>query len=125
MGRSHRRSFITRLRPQMKKYLSLLCLSTKNHNILCFLDVSGTKVINKGICLWKAPKPLAGRGFPPAKTAPKPVQTRGLWLHQPQNPSLVLAGAGDKAQMRCRFGENLCRCGELGRIYTKVVSWDE
>jgi hypothetical protein len=33
MGRSHRRSFITRLRPQMKKYLCLWYLSTKNHNI--------------------------------------------------------------------------------------------
>jgi len=53
----------------MKKYLCWLYMSTENHNILYFVGVSSTKVLNKGICLWKAPKTLAGRGFPPAKIA--------------------------------------------------------
>jgi len=55
----------------MKKYLSLWCMSTKNHNILYFVDISGINFLNKGICLWKAPKPLVGRGFRPVKNCPK------------------------------------------------------
>jgi hypothetical protein len=51
-------------------------MSTKNHNILRFVYVPGIKLLNKGICLWKAPKALAGRGFRPAKFALKPVQAR-------------------------------------------------
>jgi hypothetical protein len=49
----------------MKTYRSLLCLSTKNHNILYFLNIPGTNFPNKGICLWKASKLQAGRGFGP------------------------------------------------------------
>ena|ERR1035437_3111183 len=55
----------------MRKYLCLWCMSTKNHNILCFVYVPRIKLLNKGICLWKAPKALAGRGFRPAKNCPK------------------------------------------------------
>ncbi len=53
-------------------------MSTKNHNILCFIGFSGIKLLNKGICLWKAPKTLAGRGFPTVKICPKTVQPQGL-----------------------------------------------
>jgi hypothetical protein len=55
----------------MKKYLCLWCMSTKNHNILCFVYVPVIKFANKGICLWKASKALAGRGFPFVKIYPK------------------------------------------------------
>jgi len=89
----------------MKKYLCLLCLSTKNHNILCFLNISGINLLNKGICLWKAPKPLAGRGFPIVKICPKFGATSGECGNTTPKPSLVLAGAGDKAQKRCNLGE--------------------
>ncbi len=47
----------------MKTYRSLLCLSTKNHNILYFLKISGINFPNTAICLWKARKPQAGSGF--------------------------------------------------------------
>jgi hypothetical protein len=52
-------------------------MSTQNHNILYFVYVPGIKCANTGIYLWKAPKPLAGRGFAPAKTAQNPVHPRG------------------------------------------------
>jgi hypothetical protein len=82
----------------MKKYLSLLYMSTKNHNILYFVDISGINFANKGICLWKAPKALAGRGFEPAQFALKPVHPSETVTAPAQNPSLVPAGAGDKTQ---------------------------
>jgi hypothetical protein len=47
----------------MKKYRSLLCLSTKNHNILCFVTIPGIYLPNKGDCLWKAANAHAGREF--------------------------------------------------------------
>jgi hypothetical protein len=61
----------------MRKYLCLWCMSTKNHNILCFVYVPGIKLLNKGIYLWKAPKALARRGFPPAKICPKTGASSG------------------------------------------------
>ena len=62
----------------MKKYLCLWCMSTKNHNLLCFVGFSGINLLNKGICLWKAPKALAERGFRLSKSAPYPVQPLSL-----------------------------------------------
>ena len=50
----------------MKKYRCQLYMSTTNHNILCFLHIPGIYFPNMGNCLWKAPKPQAGRGFPKA-----------------------------------------------------------
>jgi hypothetical protein len=100
-------------------------MSTKNHNILYFVVISGIKLLNKGICLWKAPKPLAGRGFPPAKFALKPVHPPGSVTAPAQNPSLVLAGAVGKTQKWCILAVWLCELWRLGRIYAEEVSWDE
>ena len=86
MERSHRRLIKARLRPQMKKYLCLWYMSTKNHNILYFVDVSSTYFANKGICLWKALKTLAGHGFPPVKSALNPVQTWECTTASPPKP---------------------------------------
>ena len=56
--------FLTvRLQPQMKKYRRPWCMSRGNHNILCFLCVSGTSTQNRAICLWKASNSLAWHGF--------------------------------------------------------------
>jgi hypothetical protein len=46
----------------MKKYRSLLWMSTTNHNILYFLFISRISFANSGNCLWKAQKPQALRG---------------------------------------------------------------
>jgi len=50
----------------MKKYRSLLCMSTTNHNILYFLFISRISLANNGNRLWKAQKPLALRGDEPS-----------------------------------------------------------
>ena len=93
----------------MKKYLCLLCLSTKNHNILCFVNFSGTKFANKGICLWKAPKPLAGRGFPFVKICPKFGATSGDYGYSTPKPKpSPRRGRGQDAetvQIGCRSVE--------------------
>jgi hypothetical protein len=93
-------------------------MSTKNHNILCFVDVSGTKVLNKGICLWKAPKALAGRGFPPVQICPKSGAVSEPATAPPQNPRLVLAGGGDKTQEWCSW-EEICADVEIGGEFWK------
>jgi hypothetical protein len=50
----------------MKKYRSLLCMSTINHNILYFLFISRIWFANSGNRLWKAQEPQARRepGWP-------------------------------------------------------------
>lgn len=101
----------------MKKYLCLLCLSTKNHNLLCFIGFSGIKLLNKGICLWKAPKTLVGRGFPIVKICTNFGATpRACYGTTVQTTSLVLAGAGDKTQKRCRLGVWLCELWRFSAI---------
>ena len=47
----------------MKKYRSLWCMSTTNHNILYFAVIPCTLFLNTGICLWKAQNSLARRGL--------------------------------------------------------------
>jgi hypothetical protein len=47
----------------MKKYRSLLCMSTTNHNILYFLFISRTSFANNGNRLWKAQNPQARRAL--------------------------------------------------------------
>jgi hypothetical protein len=47
----------------MKKYRSLGYMSTTNHNILYFVDVPRTILLNMGIRLWKARKTLIWRRF--------------------------------------------------------------
>jgi hypothetical protein len=59
-----------RLQPQMKKYRSLWYVSTRNHNILYFVCVPRTRLLNTATCLWKAQKSLAGRGLSSPKVRP-------------------------------------------------------
>jgi len=59
----------------MKKYRSLWCMSTTNHNILYFAVIPGTSLLNTAICLWKAQNSLAWRGDH-ADFASRPVQIR-------------------------------------------------
>jgi hypothetical protein len=47
----------------MKKYRSLWWMSTRNHNILYFVNIPGIHFPNKGNCLWKAAEVQAGRGM--------------------------------------------------------------
>jgi hypothetical protein len=47
----------------MKKYRSLWCMSTTNHNILYLADIPRTQLLNTAICLWKAQNSLAQRGL--------------------------------------------------------------
>jgi hypothetical protein len=54
----------------MKKYRSLWCMSTTNHNILYLVDIPCTSSLNSGNRLWKAQKRLALCGFP-AQICPK------------------------------------------------------
>ena len=64
----------------MKKYRCPWCLSTGNHNILYFVDISGTCSLNTAICLWKASKALLGaalRGLICPKTGANPKATDG------------------------------------------------
>jgi hypothetical protein len=83
----------------MKKYRCWWCMSTKNHNLLCFVGFSGINLLNKGICLWKAPKTLAERGFPPVQICLKSGAVAEPATVSPQNPSLVLAsGEGQGAE---------------------------
>jgi hypothetical protein len=59
----------------MKKYRSLWCMSTTNHNILYFAVIPGTSLLNTGICLWKAQNSLVWRGLY-RNSASKVVQIR-------------------------------------------------
>jgi hypothetical protein len=47
------------VKPQMKKYRCPWCMSTQNHNILYFVNISRTFPLNTAICLWKAQNSLA------------------------------------------------------------------
>jgi hypothetical protein len=47
----------------MKKYRSLWCMSTTNHNILYLAHIPRTQLLNTAICLWKAQNSLALRGL--------------------------------------------------------------
>jgi hypothetical protein len=38
-------------------------MSTANHNILYFVHIPGTCLLNTAICLWKAPKALRDADF--------------------------------------------------------------
>jgi hypothetical protein len=99
----------------MKKYLCWWCMSTQNHNILYFVYVPGINFLNKGICLWKAPKTLAGRGFPPAKSAPNPVQPRNYRRRYLPDPK--------PSPRRCRGqGAEMVQFG--GQICGEVEIWD-
>jgi hypothetical protein len=51
------------VKPQMKKYRCLWCMSTTNHYILYFVNISRTCPLNTVIYLWKACNSLAGSGF--------------------------------------------------------------
>ncbi len=64
----------------MKKYRSLWCMSTTNHNILYFAVIPGTFLLNTGICLWKAQISLVRRGLL-SHFASKVVQAS--WLAAP------------------------------------------
>ncbi len=57
----------------MKKYRSLWCMSTTNHNILYSAFIFGTRFLNTGICLWKPQNSLARRGLGLFDFAPIPV----------------------------------------------------
>jgi hypothetical protein len=58
----------------MKKYRSLWYVSTRNHNILYFVCIPRTFLLNTGLCLWKAPKTLFWRAFRPSNFAPNLMQ---------------------------------------------------
>jgi hypothetical protein len=47
----------------MKKYRSLWYMSTTNHNILYFVDITRIRFLNIAIRLWKAQNSLAPCGF--------------------------------------------------------------
>jgi hypothetical protein len=51
----------------MKKYRSLWCMSTTNHNILYFACIRRTSMLNTAICLWKAQNGRNERGFRQSK----------------------------------------------------------
>src|ERR1035437_4087761 len=53
---------------------------------------------------------------------PKTGASSNPQLHQPQNPSLVPAGAGDKTQKQCILAGWLCELWRLGRIYAEEIS---
>lgn len=65
-GKLHTELFRIRLVPHVKKYPCLWYKSRKNHYILCFVVVPGTRFPNKGKCLWKAQNALARCGVPAA-----------------------------------------------------------
>jgi hypothetical protein len=73
-----------RLQPQLKKYRCLWWMSTTNHNILYFLNISGIHFLNKGKCLCKAQNALAGCGFSGCQSAPDPAHALSLPLHHSQ-----------------------------------------
>ena len=102
----------------MKKYLCLWCMSTKNHNILCFVYVPGIKLLNKGNYLWKAPKTLIRRGFCPAQFALKPVQgSRNHNRASPNPKPSPCRGRGQGAEM-VQFGDVAVRIVEIWDRFT-------
>ena len=80
----------------MKKYRSLWCMSTTNHNILYFVAIPSTSLLNTGILLWKAQITLARRGLQ-GQFAPNPVQRRDFPPAPSISKSLVPAGYVYKA----------------------------
>jgi len=51
----------------MKKYRSLWYMSTTNHNILYFVDITRIRFLNTAICLWKVQNSLVRGGFSGSK----------------------------------------------------------
>jgi hypothetical protein len=87
----------------MKKYRSLWCMSTTNHNILYFLNIRGIRLVNNGNRLWKAQKAQAWRGVG-LPILPHMLCNRGFAGVSGLIQSVVLGGGGGKAQKRCRLG---------------------
>jgi hypothetical protein len=100
----------------MKKYRSLWYMSTTNHNILYLADMQGISLLNTGNRLWKAQNSLARRGLGLSYSEPRYVQFGVCALFPALNSRVVLAGAENKAQKRCRLGVGLWRCGDSGRF---------
>ena len=109
----------------MKKYLSLWCMSTKNHNILCFVYVPSIKFANKGICLWKAPKALAGRGFPFVKICPKIGATSGDCGYTAPKPKPSPCRGREQDAEMVQFWGKAVQMWRFGRIRADLVGWDE
>ena len=107
----------------MKKYRCLWCLSTKNHNILYFVYIAASTFQTKGICLWKARKRLAGRGFRLRNLPKIRCKPRGLAIRTCFDPSLVLSGTGNKGRKWCNLGGNLCELWRFGANFDQLSLW--
>jgi hypothetical protein len=129
-GSSHRSIVKLRLLPQMKKYRCLWCVSTRNHNILYFVCIPRTILLNTGLSLWKAQKTLARRALEPSSFAPNLMQ---LWPFcvSPAPPlktrfpnsafpipesSLVPPRTPGKTQKQCSSPARLCEVWRSGFI---------
>jgi hypothetical protein len=62
----------------MKKYRCPWYVSTRNHNILYFVCIRRTSLLNKGTYLWKAPKALDLCGSELSKSALNLMQRHPL-----------------------------------------------
>ena len=100
----------TSVKPQMKKYRCLWCVSTTNHNILYLIIISRTSRLNPANCLWKVANCLVWRGFFHG-IAQKPVKIGPLHGFRSRFPGYV----GCCSRTRHRTGAVsvvfLCRCG--------------
>jgi hypothetical protein len=122
--------FVTiRLQPQMKKYRSLWCMSTTNHNILYFVRVSSTTAINTAIWLWKAQNRHERRGFgtsmlpqnlmqPPAREDPSSPLKPSPGASRPQGAEVVQIGRNSVEMWR--FRQKRLKSGEA---YREVGCW--
>ena len=94
-------------------------MSTRNHNILYFVVVSCTSLLNTGICLWKAQNGHVWRGFARSilhrnrsRPAKNPVPAR--FPYHP--PRVALCRPPHKAQNWCRIPPRLCELWTKGGV---------
>jgi hypothetical protein len=103
------------VKPQMKKYRSLWCVSTTNHNILYFVGILGICPLNPAIYLWKLTKGLVWRGlkrFNPPQNHSKFT----LQAFRRHFSSLFPAPARYKTQKQCIFSDFPVQMWTFGAI---------
>jgi hypothetical protein len=118
------------LQPQMKTYRCPWYVSTRNHNILYFVCIPRTILLNTGLSLWKAPKTLVRRAFGPSRSAPKLMQLQPLRpfctgkpdpLPRPALPipSLASPPPPRKTQDQCTFAAPLCEVWTISAFFCR------
>jgi hypothetical protein len=111
----------TVVKPQMKKYRSLWCVSTINHNILYFIVISRTSPLNTVNRLWKVAGGLVSCGFCQSGCT-KIGENRASRRLQSPIPSVFPQCHPHKAQEQCSLSGFLVQMWTMGMNLAKRKS---